>query len=390
MSRIGAAPRAAVPLSNARVEASRRMARSRAARRRPKARRARRRMPWRHGPAGAEVSRSCRRRTAPSSPASRRRWSRSWRRSGRSRRCSRGASRSPPGVLARADRIEIELFEERGWHNASPGLALIRDGNGTRSFETLLRYRGAAMAEFWRALKTPRRSRPKRRSRPSKRSVTVPPWWRARSAPRRGRRSSMPSQPNEPERAPPDRNTSRASRPRPAPCTSPPHPWLPNEPESVRHAASLPASSTNPKAHPAPTRPRAGGKLRERGVPCIRTNPMPRLGTLDIAADCSGTNRDPHLRCPVLEHRLGGSNAALALLQLGHGWRVAALGTLTSKGSRCSSAIRSIRVGWRRKSTVPWPRAQQRHAPWWRCRFARERRCRRAWQSPSCSPNVAT
>jgi hypothetical protein len=33
-------------------------------------------------------------------------------------------------------------------------MALIRDGNGTRSFETLLRYRGAAMAEFWRALKT--------------------------------------------------------------------------------------------------------------------------------------------------------------------------------------------------------------------------------------------
>ena len=34
------------------------------------------------------------------------------------------------------------------------GLALIRDGNGARSFETLLRYRGAAMAEFWRALRT--------------------------------------------------------------------------------------------------------------------------------------------------------------------------------------------------------------------------------------------
>jgi hypothetical protein len=33
-------------------------------------------------------------------------------------------------------------------------MALIRDGNGTRSFETLMRYRSAAMAEFWRALKT--------------------------------------------------------------------------------------------------------------------------------------------------------------------------------------------------------------------------------------------
>jgi hypothetical protein len=56
--------------------------------------------------------------------------------------------------LARADRIEIELFEERHIPTGTLGLAVIRDGNGTRSFETLLRYRGAAMAEFWRALRT--------------------------------------------------------------------------------------------------------------------------------------------------------------------------------------------------------------------------------------------
>jgi hypothetical protein len=56
--------------------------------------------------------------------------------------------------LARADRMEVELFEERRWENAGVGMALIRDGNGTRSFETLMRYRSAAMAEFWRALKT--------------------------------------------------------------------------------------------------------------------------------------------------------------------------------------------------------------------------------------------
>jgi hypothetical protein len=33
-------------------------------------------------------------------------------------------------------------------------MALIRDGNGTKSFETLMRYRSAATAEFMRALKT--------------------------------------------------------------------------------------------------------------------------------------------------------------------------------------------------------------------------------------------
>ena len=56
--------------------------------------------------------------------------------------------------LARADKIEAELFEERRSASGGLGLALIRDGNGARSFETLLRYRGAAMAEFWRALRT--------------------------------------------------------------------------------------------------------------------------------------------------------------------------------------------------------------------------------------------
>jgi hypothetical protein len=55
--------------------------------------------------------------------------------------------------LARADRMEVELFEERRWEDAGVGMALIRDGNGTRSFETLMRYRSAAMAEFMRALR---------------------------------------------------------------------------------------------------------------------------------------------------------------------------------------------------------------------------------------------
>jgi hypothetical protein len=56
--------------------------------------------------------------------------------------------------LARADRMETEVFAERRWDRGDPlGLAMIRDGNGTRSFETLMRYRSAAMAEFMRALR---------------------------------------------------------------------------------------------------------------------------------------------------------------------------------------------------------------------------------------------
>ena len=86
--------------------------------------------------------------------------------------------------LARADRMEAELLEFRSYEGAGPGLALIRDAHGTRSIETLVRYRNAAMAEFTRALRTlqalqaetasgtrgpryfPHRRNPKRRATP--------------------------------------------------------------------------------------------------------------------------------------------------------------------------------------------------------------------------------
>jgi hypothetical protein len=56
--------------------------------------------------------------------------------------------------LMRADRAEAEVLEERQFTPGRLGLAVIRDGNGTRSFETLMRYRGAALAEFMRCLRT--------------------------------------------------------------------------------------------------------------------------------------------------------------------------------------------------------------------------------------------
>ena len=79
--------------------------------------------------------------------------SRSWRRSGSlqtllARRVAVAAWR-----LERADRLEAEVLEFRSYEDANAGLALIRDGNATRSFDTLMRYRSAAMAEFWRALR---------------------------------------------------------------------------------------------------------------------------------------------------------------------------------------------------------------------------------------------
>jgi hypothetical protein len=55
--------------------------------------------------------------------------------------------------LQRADQIEGELFAhqmEGPFGDGDLGLALIRDGNGARAFDTLLRYRASAQAELLR------------------------------------------------------------------------------------------------------------------------------------------------------------------------------------------------------------------------------------------------
>ena len=116
-------------------------------------------------------------------------------------------------------------------------MALIRDGNGTRSFETLLRYRGAAMAEFWRALKTLKALQAEGGAGAAVAApalVDAPPRPAARpeDAQRRG--------PNEPERRP-DAGPVRGLEyvlPEPPACGrtlhEPAAPWMPNEPDSVR------------------------------------------------------------------------------------------------------------------------------------------------------------
>jgi hypothetical protein len=56
--------------------------------------------------------------------------------------------------LDRAERLEVELFGHHLRGERNLGHALIRDGNGARAFDTLLRYRGGTLAELWRALRT--------------------------------------------------------------------------------------------------------------------------------------------------------------------------------------------------------------------------------------------
>jgi hypothetical protein len=56
--------------------------------------------------------------------------------------------------MRRADRMEAELLSRQRGLEGDLGVALIRDGSGPRAIDTLLRYRGAAAAEFSRALRT--------------------------------------------------------------------------------------------------------------------------------------------------------------------------------------------------------------------------------------------
>jgi hypothetical protein len=145
--------------------------------------------------------------------------------------------------LARADRMEMELFEERRWENAGVGMALIRDGNGTRSFDTLMRYRSAAMAEFMRALRTLKALQAGQTEPAAGAEVLeVPP--RQPRAPAR-----LPSRPapNEPEHRALNEYVI-LDQPGPGPALHEPAArWTPNEPEPGRdrHEVAV-ASPTHP------------------------------------------------------------------------------------------------------------------------------------------------
>ena len=157
--------------------------------------------------------------------------------------------------LARADRLETELFAERRFGDGGLGLALIRDGNGTRSFETLLRYRGAAMAEFWRALRTLKALQ----AEPA--LATGPPWRRTprrriRRGAQHGHRSSIVRNRTNPSAPPsPAWITSCPSRPRAAaPCTRPQRPGCQKNPSRRRQSRRHPRR-VDPRSTPGRTNP---------------------------------------------------------------------------------------------------------------------------------------
>jgi hypothetical protein len=165
--------------------------------------------------------------------------------------------------LARADRIEADLFAERRWgDDAGVGLALIRDGNGTRSFETLMRYRGTAMAEFWRALKTLKALQAEQAAEAAPALQAHPVDVHPNAQPTR--RAARPAlvhraRPDEPEPNPERRLEYVSSEPpaRGRSLHEPVAPWLPDEPETGPgpHAASpvTPPRPERTRSSPRPT-----------------------------------------------------------------------------------------------------------------------------------------
>jgi hypothetical protein len=164
--------------------------------------------------------------------------------------------------------MEVELFEERRWENAGLGMALIRDGNGTRSFETLMRYRNAAMAEFMRALRTLKALQAEpaadlhahaagadlARETHLVTPAAAPAPMRAQPPRPAARRASAADLPNEPE---PLMAYPLPEHPMTGPALhEPPPPAMPNEPEP-------------PMAYPLPQHP-LGTSPRH---PQCRTNP---------------------------------------------------------------------------------------------------------------------
>jgi hypothetical protein len=98
--------------------------------------------------------------------------------------------------LARAERLETELFAENGLPGGSLGLALIR-GHRAGAFDTLVRYRGGALAEFWRALRTLKALQAERAALQAEAAPQV-----ADAIPAGGpaRLPALAARPNEPER----------------------------------------------------------------------------------------------------------------------------------------------------------------------------------------------
>jgi hypothetical protein len=280
MSDTGAAPRAAVPISSARAEASRQNgARSRGPKT-PEGKARSSRNPLKHG------LRAQKHVVLPVEDAT----------EFQALEAAMTLELAPVGALQtalarrvavaawrldRADRIETELFAYRCRDDGNLAIGLMRDGNGTRSIETLLRYRGAAQAELTRALRTLKALQAEQAAKmPAGASAAEP---RRRRAGLRAIERTPPAAvaaapgapPNKPEARPGPAAAARSSGSELEPRPSAPAHLPPNEPESRRKPRNPartdvrspvpPTRNVRPAAPPA--REAAASPGRSRAAP---------------------------------------------------------------------------------------------------------------------------
>jgi hypothetical protein len=194
---------------------------------------------------------------------------------------------------------ESELFAERRFAGGSLGHVLIRDGNGTRSFATVggsqhrpwwwcaptNRYRGAAMAEFWRALKMLKavqteQAKPVERAPRAGLALVAPdsrPAARATVAPH--------AKPNKPE----PRALLRLDEVTPEPGApgralhEPAAPWLPDKPETGGAHRAAPACRTNPRPQLLIGRTMAADGAQPTTAALLQSMPGVRPALLELA-----------------------------------------------------------------------------------------------------------
>ena len=173
--------------------------------------------------------------------------------------------------LERAERLEVQLFAENHLTGRSIGLALIRDCNGARSFDTLLRYRSGTLAELWRALRTLKALQAEQAAQAAPRPVPealVPAPARpadvaAIPAPTPTKQQDEPESPKNPGDSDRARDRAEPGDPSPAHASLPPRPpAMPGGPAPCTRPDE-PESRTNPaeSAPPAMAGRRPGSSL---------------------------------------------------------------------------------------------------------------------------------
>ena len=152
--------------------------------------------------------------------------------------------------LARADRMEVELFEERRWEDGGVGMALIRDGNGTRVVRNPdalpRRCYGRVLARAQDAQGAPGRGsrRCRRRGRSAGAARSAAGACGCAAAPTRSAPEDRPSVRTERTRAPARCRTCAPSRIRPARPTG--------SGRTLHEPAAPPGRRTNPKPNTLP------------------------------------------------------------------------------------------------------------------------------------------